>query len=187
MIKRLAAILCVFSMVLSLSAMGESAYRCELGGKNVFEVSYHENEWMLMKGKEAEEEYTWLFTLYNDEYYIQCAMEYMEDYKDLSLYLSDTLTIAEYVEATCKAYEEYGCEFKNMHMIQVSRDGKTASLPFLEYRMKDAEYGESVFMETVSHGWSIMFEIFDADSQNPGNQDVKCGMLLKLLDGFSPM
>ena len=188
--KHIMALVIAAACLLFLFGYGENVekYKAKFNSVPFFEIEYPVGDWIMDDSSHLDKntaDYTWVFTLYNQQHYIICSVEQLTEYDDFSIFKADQQEIDEFVNATVEAYDYYNCKFTGMHRFEVSKGVKTAELPFLEYTLSDPESGESIYIETVSNGKVLSFEIFDMYLERISSIDEKQGILLDVLNTFN--
>lgn len=180
------AALMLLSQAVCADALKE--YRAFLDETHIFTVEYDPSVYTIDTQSAADEntpESIWFFSLESDDYFIDCNMEYEAELSDFSLYLADEDEIMDYARFLCDAYKDSNCEYVETHSVTAVNGAKSARLPFIILHMRDEEYGETYYAETVSHGYCIYFEIYDQYIARP-NADKKQA-LMSLINTFTPI
>ena len=187
--KKWISVLLAAAICFSFSAFAEKTAKGSFGGKDMFSIRYDENLY------QYDDEYynnlntqtsEWQFMLWKEDVAITCTVEYWREWKNYSTFQASDAENMEYFQTVMEdSYSDCRSEFIETYRVNVSNGSKTASLPFLIYMVEYGEGDVTYFAETVTHGYSIYFEVFDSD--NGGEKDSRLQLIHDILNTFQPL
>ena len=181
-------ILCVILALVCMQGvcLGESSARGSISGKEMFKISYDDaflacdTQTYLYENGDG---YFWQFMLYNEDIYIDCAIEEAGD--DVSLYLLDESDIDFYGETLIYAFNDYAAKYTGIRYVTVTNGSKTALLPFVTFELTYEDYPVSYYAETATHGYAIYF-LCEREAYAISDEAAR-ELFFSVLDSFEPI
>ena len=110
----------------------------------------------------------------------ECYLNYLEDWKDTSLWNATDEELEEYIDVTLKDFEADNPQY--LGIVEAGR------IPFVLFKGTD-QYGEYLYVDTMTNGCAVLFYIYRSelgtDASFPlSDEDVET--LTKIFESFKP-
>lgn len=187
--KKRICMLLALTLCLSVSAYAEKTVKGSFGGKDMFSIRYDETRFQFddeyyddMNTKLSE----WQFMIWKDDVAVTCTVEYWREWENYSTFQASEEENMNYFKTVMEeSYSDCETQFIETYLVGVTNGKASAALPFLIYTVEYSEGDITYFAETVTHGYSVYFEVFD---DVEANEKVNCLQLLhEILDTFQPL
>lgn len=185
--KKIVAIVAV--MLLFVCAQAEETLYGALNGTKIFSVKYDEKQ---MKPDTTNyvsantDDFKWLFSLKNDTNTIDCCLEYVPGYREFSSYLASDELFQRYISSLNMSNEKSENRYVKTYCVTAHNGEKSALIPFAVVKIYDLKNEwDSYYAETVSHGWTIWFEVYKTQGEDVDENDLQC--LENILKTFEPI
>ncbi|MBR0465013.1 MAG: hypothetical protein IJJ23_11660 [Clostridia bacterium] len=117
-----------------------------------------------------------------DYYIIEAAMQYLEDWKDTSLWDADEEQLEEYIDITMHDFEDKDGQFIDLFY--------AGNIPFIMLEYTSQDRGDTLYADTMTNGYVIMFYIFKTSLDTDKYYDLTeedIAQVTRILETFRPL
>lgn len=181
---------CALALITLLSGAARAVTRAVgyWGDTPVFSVEYDERVYSLDDDTylfENDSTYRWQFIIYDSELWIDCGVEYYDQYNQLRFFDMENRELWAYMDELTNMWTRYRCAYLDTLRVEVKNGEQTASIPFLIMSLTYADGAKSYYAETISNGYTFFFEVFREDEEAPGKTELEA--LKSVLNSFLPI